>query len=641
MTHRQLMIGAALLMGWSTARSEAPRLYAAQVPGGAVHVLVVVTDGPWPAAMRIEEGSGAVLVPQLGSDADAARSLDAASQSALLSLRKPPPADVSGKSLSAILALKVLSDWSFARAAGAGVELPSSAHPKSIRAVLLDVNGASIATLGPVNVLADAGPPAAAALKAEATAAGITLRWQAPASAASVPAYAYRVERSDGAQVEMLTLHPQLLTLAANKTANPFVDRTPPLETSLGYSLRIIDVLGVQSAPASTQLFSPDLAAAAPPAGLAAKAGRGSVLLTWTPSGNPHSGGLVVERAQLILGPYEVLTPDGLSTQSARYEDKQVLAGASYFYRVRALSAKGSPGPPGDPVRAQPLGLAALPAPQGLHADIGASRIMLTWQPVPGLALAGYIVERRASADATRWARLNARLTPEPRFTDVIGVSSGGNFEYRVTAVATDESSSAPSSVLKAVLLDTTPPAAPRVVSASGADGHVVIRFAPAEPAGKSAQVAMLRADSAAEEGLVVGAPVAGSGGTLQDDWVLGGHAYWYRLIAFDAAGNRSATTEAFQVRVAAATLAVPHAPKVTFAATPTPQVTLAFDPPPPHARVIVQIQRDDGRWRNVAGPMIATSAIDPAPPGPHANYRLVYVSESGGLGKPSPSAAL
>ena len=295
---------------------------------------------------------------------------------------------------------------------------------------------------------------------------------------------------------------------------------------------------------------------------------------------------------------------------------------------------------PGDPVRAQPLGQAALAAPQGLQADIGASRIVLTWAPVPGRALAGYIVERRATADAARWARLNAKLDPEARFTDVIGPAQGGSFEYRVTAVADDEASSAPSAGLKVELLDSTPPAAPHVLSALGEGGRVVIQFAAAEPAAKTAQVALLRADSALEEGLIVGAPVAATAGSVQDQWVHAGQVYWYRLVAFDAAGNRSAATDAFQVRVAAAALAAPAAPKLSFRATPAPVVNLTFDAPPPHVRVIVQVERDDGRWRNIAGPMVATSAVDPAPPGPHAKYRLVYVGDGGGLGIPSPAAA-
>lgn len=116
-----------------------------------------------------------------------------------------------------------------------------------------------------------------------------------------------------------------------------------------------MDVLGVPGAPTSTQVYSPDFAAGAPPAGQVAAAGHGVVTLTWAPLANSRAAGLMVERAQLADGPYEWLTPQGLAPQSARFEDRNVLPGASYYYRVRAVTPDGSLGPPPDPVRAQPL----------------------------------------------------------------------------------------------------------------------------------------------------------------------------------------------------------------------------------------------------------------------------------------------
>ena len=68
--------------------------------------------------------------------------------------------------------------------------------------------------------------------------------------------------------------------------------------------------------------------------------------------------------------------------------------------------------------------------------------------------------------------------------------------------------------------------------------------------------------------------------------------------------------------------------------------MTISFEAPPPHVRALVQVQLEDGTWRSVAGPTADASALDLAPPGPHASYRIVYVGESGGGGKPSDAAA-
>ena len=68
--------------------------------------------------------------------------------------------------------------------------------------------------------------------------------------------------------------------------------------------------------------------------------------------------------------------------------------------------------------------------------------------------------------------------------------------------------------------------------------------------------------------------------------------------------------------------------------------MTISFEPPPPHVRAIVQVRLEGGRWRAVAGPGATSPAVDLAPPGPQATYRIVYVGEGGGAGRPSEAAA-
>jgi len=615
----------------------ASHLYAAAVPGGAVRVLIVAPQGPWPAGgIRIEDERGAVLVPKLLPDAALAATLDAASQSALTSLARMGAGGTDNRTLLGLLTLRLVSDWDFARAAGAAIELPAGTRPHALVAVLLNADASVAARIGPVAIVQDATPPAASSLHAEASAAGVSLSWQTPAQAEAVPVYAYQVERNSGAVQERLTLHPQLMTLQKNGVANPYMDHAPPLGLTLNYALALVDVLGIAGPATTTSLYSPDFEAGAPPGQLHAQGGRGLITLTWTPISSARSTGLVIERAQLVAGPYELLTPEGLNPKLARFEDHQVQAGANYYYRVRAVTADGTLGASGDPVHAAALAASPLGAPQGLSAEIGSSEVALHWQAVPGASLAGYIIERRASASAPRWARLNTRLLSQTTYLDAIGPSAGGSFEYRVTAVASDEGQSAPSASLKVALKDSTPPPAPRLIASSGAAGEVEIRFAPAEPLAKSAQVLLLRSESAEEEGLVIGAPVAAAAGLIRDTWVEGGQAYWYRLVALDAAGNRSALSEAFKVRVAAATLPLPAAPQAIYAKDPAPQVRLTFAPPPAHVRILVEVARADGTWRILQGPMEGTSAIDTDPPGAQGSYRIVYVADSGGPGRAS-----
>jgi hypothetical protein len=643
MGFRAWLLLAGSLIGGAAHASGVQRVFAAAIPGGGVRVLVVITNQQWPVGgLRIEDGKGAVLVPRIASDRAAYAQLDPGAQRAIDKLAHPLA--MSGATVQAwraILTLRLVSDWTFARAAGAGLELPAGLHPHSIRIALLGADGVPTATLGPVEVQSDAGAPMPRDLRAAATPEGISLRWQGPARGGkSVPAYAFVVARTAGNEHDQLMRHPTLMS--AGKPGQPFVftDRTPPVGSALTYALRFVDALGVSGAPASVSVYSPDFAAGSPPRGQIAKAGRGVVTLTWEPITNARTAGLIVERSQLAQGPYELLTPAGLDPKSTTFADRRILPGAVYYYRVRAVMPDGLPGATTDPVRAQPLASTPLLAPQGLTAQIGISQIALRWQPVPGASVAGYIVERRADTSAPRWARLNTRLAPNVRYIDAIGPSQGGSFEYRVTAVATDEGLSPPSAILRVTLRDTTPPMAPAIVSASGADGRVKIHFNPAEPVEKTVRVALLRSASASERGLVVGAPVDARSGLIEDTWVRGGQVYWYRLVAFDKAGNRSGESRAIEIRVAAAKLPQPGAPQALFIAKPAPHVKLTFAAPPSHARIIVEVRRDGGRWQTILGPLVGTEAVDLEPPGPHPTYRIVYVGEDGGGGIPSDTAS-
>ncbi|MHB8622963.1 MAG: fibronectin type III domain-containing protein [Sulfuricaulis sp.] len=638
-------LGLIVLSGWAPISAHAnngKQVFAAQIPAGTVRVLVLIMNGQWPAGgLSIEDGHGAVLMAHVGPDQQAQAALDAVAQRALAAMQHPPAMSAAHvKAARAIMALRLVSDWNFARAAGLGVELPPMLHPRSIRVVLLNAKGKPAATLGTVDVHRDHGPPAPEELRAQAAPAGITLRWRMATHAQAVPAYAYVVARDQSTDHAVLTLHPQLLTMQKPGQAVPYVDHAPPVNSTLTYGLSLVDVLGVASAPTTVKVYAPDFEAGQPPTDQTAKPGRGSVTLAWKPVLNPRTRALVVERSQLINGPYEILTPQGLGPDASQFEDHQIMPGASYYYRVRAVMPDGNLGPATDPVHAQPLSATTLAAPEGLAADVGISQISLTWRPVPGVSLAGYFIERRAAASSPRWFRLNGRLLPEPRYLDAVGPSQGGAFEYRVTAVATDEGASVPSKILHVQLRDTVPPSPPHVLSTSGGDGRVEIRFNAAEPAEKTAQVVLLRSDSSTEDGLVVGAPVPGSSGVITDDWVNGGQVYWYRLVAFDKTGNRSQQGQAFQVRVGAVKLPMPKAPKVTYTEQPAPEVKLTFDPPPPHARVIVEVQLADGRWQHVSGPTTGASAVDLEPPGTHAHYRIVYVGEAGGIGPPSPTSS-
>jgi hypothetical protein len=271
--------------------------------------------------------------------------------------------------------------------------------------------------------------------------------------------------------------------------------------------------------------------------------------------------------------------------------------------------------------------------------------VRLTWNAVP-FPVAGYFVERRAivgNAPAANWVRLNPHVTPEPLYDDYIGLSSGTTFEYRAFAVALDNAEGPPSSVVQVTLADITVPGQPTISSISGEGGKVALTFAPGAPEERTAQYLVLRSGSQKDIGVVLGDPLPATSRQYQDLYVSAGETYFYRLVAVDAAGNRSDPTQPLIVRVGLPPIPKPAAPLLKLVSTPSPHVTLQFDAAPAGFSVVVE-RRDSptAGWIRIVGPVDGNSTIDfPPSSASMVSYRIAYITSSGSVGDPSPIVPL
>jgi len=265
--------------------------------------------------------------------------------------------------------------------------------------------------------------------------------------------------------------------------------------------------------------------------------------------------------------------------------------------------------------------------------------VRLSWELLPG-NIAGYIIERRAEG-SPRWSRLNPTLWQPPRYDDLLGPQIGGMLAYRVTAVSQDNLKSAPSQVVKVRLIDTTPPLPPRISTADGAGGKVTLALQAAAPARDTTRIYVLRGGSADDPGLVIGKPLSGDAKQFEDTWVQPGKAYWYHLVAADAAGNRSADGQAVEVRVTAPLLPRPAKPRVSYVKKPVPMVEIRFGQPPARLSVLVQSSVDGIHWLIVAGPTTESEARDLNPGVGAVRYRIRYRAIDGTLGPPSAEVAV
>lgn len=644
----------------------APLICSSQENGGAVFA---VSDGrgkiellwfppasQWPAGgWSVSDTSGNMLVPHVAmGDAAALAALpieDADTIKRLPEVLGKPQANQKQQlNFINLLGLRAFSDLDFARALGLYGTLASvSPGARAYTIQGLDTQGSPTGlklVSQPVDASqATALPPSPDGVQAKVDENGVSLSWNPPAENHALPAISCVVERNGSS----ISVKPFVVGTQWNPKLALVVDRSAPPNTAMVYKIYTLDAFGRRSQPSSIRIFFPDFRALAPPAVVQAAGSPGKIVVTWTAGQKPNLAGYVVERSFMPNGPWETLMTQALPPETGQYEDDNLRGGTSYYYRVRAVGPRGDLGPPSFAASAIPTNPSAPPAVTGLAADAGQTRVRLTWTPV-GFPVAGYFVERSAAsssgpgaAGTTNWVRLNSAAVPEPLYDDYVGTASGATLEYRVLAVALDNAEGPPSNVVEVTLADRSLPGEPTITSASGAGGKVVLTFAPAMPEERTAQFLVLRSGNSADQGVVLGDPLAGSAREYQDLYVSAGSTYFYRLVAVDAAGNRSDVTDPVIVRVGSATIPKPAVPVLKAASQPSPSVTLQFAKAP--AGLSVVIERQDAPtagWIRIAGPVDGTTASDYPPAGnTQVRYRIAYVSASGETGEPSDPVAL
>ena len=192
--------------------------------------------------------------------------------------------------------------------------------------------------------------------------------------------------------------------------------------------------------------------------------------------------------------------------------------------------------------------------PQGLVAEAGVNRVLLSWQPVDDQDLAGYAVYRAVRSDgeyefvAAGEDSTTRISTGKTTFIDSVA-AAGQTFFYRVAAVDTTGHVSELSGFVGAtVLSDNIPPQAPQNLSAVADEnevGRIVLRWSPPTLDADGGELTGLA-------GFVVFRSEVGTGGLAPidtlgtdireyiDEGLKALSDYSYSVMAFDDAGNES-----------------------------------------------------------------------------------------------------
>ncbi len=221
------------------------------------------------------------------------------------------------------------------------------------------------------------------------------------------------------------------------------------------------------------------------------------------------------------------------------YSDTGLAASTPYSYRVVATNGEGdSPPSPVASATTNTPPPTPPPAPASLTATaVSASRVDLSWSAVTEAT--GYRVER--STNTTTWSPVATTAAGVTSYSDT-GLAASTTYSYRVVATG-DGGDSAPSPVASATTAappDTTSPTAPSGLKAASAKGKVNLSWSGSTDAGGSGLA-----------GYIVWRGTAGASGpftsiatitsTSYSDLTAASRVqYWYRVSAFDHAGNHS-----------------------------------------------------------------------------------------------------
>lgn len=529
--------------------------------------------------------------------------------------------------------LNASSNWEFAKALGIAYEINESNKGKRIykitgigqnlilKSELIDPFVLSFPPLSPEN------------FKAEIVEGGVFLNWKLGKGKGFKP-FSFYIERDE----VKINDKPVIMSGIKGEEVGNFLDEKPPVLKEVSYYVYGFDIFGRKSNIAKTSIYVPDFKAMVPPKDFIAEAKDGKVVLKWKKQEN--SSGYVIERSYLTNGPYEVLTPKGLEPAKEFYEDKNVVGGTVYYYRIHCYGKDGKVGPPSQVVFAQAKNQEPPPKPKNLKAKAGRTKVHLWWEAV-NFPIAGYRIERK-SEGKEKWDKLNEELALEAEYDDKTGLHTQGEFKYRVIAIAYDNKESLPSDEISVELLDTVSPNPPRITDIESNNGKIKIYFEASPPIEDVDKFLIIRGVSEEDPGFVIGAALPKDKREFEDGFVKIGQRYWYRIAALDKVGNRSELSHPKNIVAIAPDIPKAEKPSLLFKEKPIRHIVIKFKKVDYPFFVVVQ-KKVNEKWISISGVLNNMEEfVDLKIPEKGAlQYRIFYILENNISGEPSDLAEI
>jgi pectin methylesterase-like acyl-CoA thioesterase len=346
----------------------------------------------------------------------------------------------------------------------------------------------------------------------------------------------YRAATADGEYVKLT---------ATPRTSSDYSDTAAPVGVTSYYRVTAVDKTGNESAPLAASGLRKDSVAPAAVKMLTVAATDAGVMLDWADNTDADLAGYLVTRSTTSGGTYTKLNPATLTEST--YVDSTAVAGTSYFYKVAALDASGNTSATAS-VSFVPADTTAPAVVAGLAAKGGDKQIALTWTAGADADLAGYNVYRWVDgADAGTAVKLTTSPVSAASYTDK-AVPDAAGYRYAVTAVDKVGNESARSTDVLAAVADTTAPAVPGTLTATGTAADVTLDWADDTDADLAGYL-VSRSDSATGTFTkLTDTPITAS--AFKDATAVAGTKAFYQVTAVDQSGNESAAATAEGTRL-------------------------------------------------------------------------------------------
>jgi hypothetical protein len=413
-----------------------------------------------------------------------------------------------------------------------------------------------------------------------------------------------------------------------------FVDRLAPQKRDVEYRIYGVDLFGRHSKFVNFKVFVPSFKNLLPPDKIKTDSVSKGIMIKW--NSNKHSSltKFIIERSNSIKGPFKAITMKGIRYSNKGYLDRKLIAGGTYYYRLRTIMSDGSLSSP-----SKISGVIAFknnnpPKINSLKYCLGINTVLLSWK-AENRGVAGYLIERKVEKV---WQRLNKSIQAENSFKYRYLADHKLEMSFRVRSVGINNKVGPPGKIV-IVRINKVPKGKPEILSIKQIDKGIEIKFDFPRKR-QDIQYIIRRSGKAYQEGMIISPLLSYNRKIFIDKEIVPGQIYWYQIQVVGPQNWISKFSKAKYIKTIIFKIPIPSKPDAELKKKPFTHVHLTFLKVNNNLKIIVE-RRVKGNlyWLSLNGEGNNGKFIDANPPKTgRLEYRIRYKTVNGIIGPCSDS---